>query len=70
MHIPMPDGVHLSAELPDWVKLSIADAVVTFGRMEQEIIEISWILNDADLNKKLSSQEIQRRKTSFPPWKA
>ena len=54
MHIPMPDGVHLSAELPDWVKLSIADAVVTFGRMEQEIIEISWILNDADLNKKLS----------------
>src|SRR5258708_5960696 len=53
MHAPMPEGTHLSVELPDWVKLSIAGAVVTFGRMEQEIIEISWILNDADLKQKL-----------------
>ena len=53
MHVPMPEGVHLSPELPEWVKLSIADAVVEFGRMEQEIIEISWILMDADLKQKL-----------------
>jgi hypothetical protein len=53
MHVPMPEGVHLSPELPEWVKLSIADAVVVFGRMEQEIIEISWILMDADLKQRL-----------------
>jgi hypothetical protein len=53
MFVPMHEGVRLSVELPDWVKLSIADAVVTFSRMEQEVIEISWVLNDADLNLKL-----------------
>ena len=57
MFVPMPEGVRLSAELPDWVKLSIADAVVTFGRMEQEIIEISWILKDADLKLKVKLAE-------------
>src|SRR4051794_40795704 len=53
MHVPMPEGVHLSRELPEWARLSIADAVVLFGRMEQEIIEISWIITDADLTQKL-----------------
>jgi hypothetical protein len=53
MYVPMPEGVCLSAELPDWVKLSIADAVVIFGRMEQEIVEISWVLKDSDLKQKL-----------------
>ena len=49
----MPEGVYLSNELPDWVRLSIADAVVLFGRLEQEIIEISWILKDAKLKERL-----------------
>jgi hypothetical protein len=53
MYVPMPEGVHLSPELPEWLKLSIGDAVVLFGRMEQEIIEIAWLLNDADLKQKL-----------------
>jgi copper chaperone CopZ len=53
MHVPMPDGVRLSLELPQWVKLSIADAVVLFGRMEQEAIEISWVLTDAGLKERL-----------------
>ena len=57
MFVPMPEGVRLSAELPNWVKLSIADAVVTFGRMEQEIIEISWILKNADLKLKVKLAE-------------
>jgi hypothetical protein len=52
-HVPMPEGVRLSTALPDWARLAIADAVVVFGRMEQEIIEISWILRDADLKQKL-----------------
>jgi hypothetical protein len=53
MHAPMPEDVQLSSALQEWVRLAIADAVVVFGRMEQEIIEISWILTDADLKQKL-----------------
>jgi len=53
MFIPMPEGVHLSSDLPDSVKLAIADAVVVFGRIEQEAIEISWVLTDADLKRRL-----------------
>jgi hypothetical protein len=53
MHVPMPEGVRLSLELPQWVKLSIADVVVLFGRMEQEVIEISWVLTDAGLKERL-----------------
>ena len=54
MHVPMPAGVRLSPELPQWVRLAIADAVVLFGRMEQETIEIAWVLNDATLKEKLN----------------
>jgi len=53
MHVPMPEGIQLSANLPEWVRFSIADAVVLFGRMEQETIEIAWLLNDANLKEKL-----------------
>lgn len=53
MHTPMPEGVRLSPDLPQWVRLAIADAVVLFGRTEQETIEISWLLNNADLKYKL-----------------
>jgi len=53
MHVPMPEGTRLSPELPEWVRLAIADAVVLFGRMEQEVIEVAWILTDADLTQKL-----------------
>jgi hypothetical protein len=49
----MQEGVQLSHELPDWVRLAIGDAIVLFGKMEREVIEVSWILNDADLKKKL-----------------
>jgi hypothetical protein len=49
----MPENVRLSAELPEWLRFAIADAVVLFGRMEQEIIEIAWLLNDATLKEKL-----------------
>ena len=53
MYEPMPEGVQLSTELADWVRLAVADAVIVFGRMEQEIIEISWLLSDADLQRRL-----------------
>jgi hypothetical protein len=53
MYVPMPEGTRLSPELREWARFAIADAVVLFGRMEQEIIEISWILNDDDLTQKL-----------------
>ncbi|MBU6419435.1 MAG: hypothetical protein KGQ79_06870 [Proteobacteria bacterium] len=53
MYTPMPEGTVLSTELPEWVRLAIADAVVLFGRLEQEVIEISWLLTDATLHEKL-----------------
>jgi hypothetical protein len=53
MHTPMPQGVRLSAEIPDQVKLAIADAVIAFGRIEQELIEIAWVLSNADLKQRL-----------------
>ena len=53
MHTPMPEGVRLSVEIPDQVKLTIADAVIVFGRIEQELIEIAWVLSDADLKQRL-----------------
>jgi len=49
----MAEGVRLSLELPEWVKFSIADAVVLFGRIEQEVMEISWVLTDAGLKERL-----------------
>jgi len=52
-HVPMPEGVALSRDLPDWVRLAIADAVVVFGRLEQEAVEIAWLLKGADLKQKL-----------------
>ncbi len=53
MHTPMPQGVRLSAEIPKQVKLAIADAVIAFGRIEQELVEIAWALSNADLKHRL-----------------
>lgn len=53
MFTEMPPNTCLSADLPEWLRLAIADAVVVFGRMEQEAIEISWLLNDAELKQRL-----------------
>jgi len=61
MHRPMPEGVRLSAEIPDQVKLALADAVITFGRIEQELIEIAWVLSNADLEQRV---KIARQPTS------
>ncbi len=49
---PMPEGVRLSADLPQRIRLAVADAVVLFGRMEQEIVEIAWLLSDATFREK------------------
>jgi hypothetical protein len=53
MYTPMPESVRFSAEIPDHVKLAIADAVIVFGRIEQELIEIAWVLSNADLKQRL-----------------
>ncbi len=53
MHTPMPEGLRLSQEIPDQVKLALADAVIVFGRIEQELIEIAWIMSNADLKQRL-----------------
>lgn len=51
--VPMPKGVAVTRDLPDWVRLAIADGVVIFGRLEQEAIELAWLLMGADLKQKL-----------------
>ncbi len=53
--VPMHDGATFSWVLPDWVKLAIADSLVVFGRMEQKIIEIAWLLKDADVKEKVKT---------------
>ncbi len=53
MHTSMPEGVQFSSEIPDHVRLAIADAVIVFGRIEQELIEIAWMLSSADLKQRL-----------------
>lgn len=53
MFVPMPDNVELSRDIPGWVKFAIADAIIIFGRIEQEAIEICWCLTDADLKTRL-----------------
>jgi hypothetical protein len=45
----MHSGAVVSYELPSWVKLAMADAIILFGRLEQEIIEVTWLLKDADM---------------------
>ncbi|MBC7634149.1 MAG: hypothetical protein H7251_00965 [Acetobacteraceae bacterium] len=53
MFVPMPDNVELSRNIPGWVKLAIADAIIIFGRIEQEVTEICWSLTEADLKTRL-----------------
>ncbi|MCX7382930.1 MAG: hypothetical protein NT133_16300 [Alphaproteobacteria bacterium] len=53
MSTSMPDGINLSTDLPAWTRLAIADAVVLFGRIEQEVIEIAWLLADAGMRERL-----------------
>jgi hypothetical protein len=31
------------------VKLAMSDCIVLFGRMEQEIVEVIWLLKSADV---------------------
>jgi hypothetical protein len=47
----VPKGARLTYELAEWIRLSIADAVVVFGHLEQEIIEIAWLIKGADIVK-------------------
>ena len=61
--VPMPEGVVVSHELPEWVKLAIADAVVVFGRVEQEAIEIAWLIGEVDLEKKLRIARVPAKDT-------
>lgn len=50
---PMHGGAKFNHDLQNWVRLSIADAVVLFGRLEQEIIEIAWLLKKSDLKERI-----------------
>lgn len=45
----LPADARLSADLPRWLRMAIADAVIVFGRTEQELVEITWILRSTAL---------------------
>jgi hypothetical protein len=51
----MHEGAVMTWVLPDWVKLAIADSLILFGRLEQKIIEIAWLLKDADMKERVKT---------------
>jgi hypothetical protein len=51
--VPMHEGATFSWKMPEWVKLAIAESLILFGRLEQEIIEIAWLLKDANAKEKV-----------------
>jgi hypothetical protein len=51
--IPMHAGARSTQDLLAWVRLSIADAIVLFGRLEHELIEIAWLIKGADLKERV-----------------
>jgi hypothetical protein len=53
--VPMHEGATFSWKMPEWVKLAIADSLIVFGRMEQRIIEIAWLLKDADIKERVKT---------------
>jgi hypothetical protein len=54
---PPPADASWSLDLPIKLKLSIADALVVFGRLETTLLEIVWILENSNLEEK---QELTR----------
>lgn len=49
---PPPPDASWNFTIPEKLKLAIADAVVTFARMETTLLEIVWILEDSTLEEK------------------
>jgi|GEM_PF-1594737 hypothetical protein len=49
---PPPPDASWNFDLPEKLKLGIADAVVTFARMETTLLEIVWILEESTLEEK------------------
>jgi hypothetical protein len=45
-------GMTWSFDLPDRLKLAIADAIAIFSRIDHAVIECIWVLEQADLNRK------------------
>jgi len=47
--VPMHPNAVISYDLPPWVKTAMSDAMILFGRLEHEIIEITWLMKEADM---------------------
>ena len=56
------EGAKLSMELPDHLKLAIADCITLHSKIEAITIEILWVLEAADLNRK---RQIGTRRASL-----
>lgn len=52
----MADGTQLqpnwSFEIPDKLKLAIADCILLYSKIESCIVELVWLIEDADLERK------------------
>jgi hypothetical protein len=59
---PIYEGAKFSTELPDELKLAIADCITLHSKIEAITIEILWILEAADLNRK---RQIGTRRASL-----
>jgi hypothetical protein len=46
------EGATLSTDLPDRLKIAIADAIIAFARLEAAILECLWLLKDPDIKTK------------------
>jgi hypothetical protein len=53
--VPMHSDAVISYELPQWVKLAMSDAMILFGRLEHEIIEVTWLMKEADMAARVKS---------------
>jgi hypothetical protein len=49
---PPPPGLTYTLELPDRLKLAIADAVILYARLESLCIECIWEIENADFERK------------------
>lgn len=61
----MPKGTVLSADIPDWVKLNVADCIIVFGRFEQKTIEIAWEMAGTTEVKQRMKRGRQRAAENF-----
>jgi hypothetical protein len=52
--VPMPPGAAFDFNMPAWTKTLIADCLIVFGRVEQKSIEVVWVVEGANVAKRVA----------------